>query len=56
MFYILHKRKLVPIDPDRIYTFCPRCGTLQFGGTVTRPVLSRAQLARQIAELTRYQA
>ena len=26
------------------------------GGTVTRPVLSRAQLARQIAELTRYQA
>ena len=28
MFYILHKRKLLPIDPDRIYTFCPRCGTL----------------------------
>ena len=28
MFYILHKRKLIPIDPDRIYTFCPRCGTL----------------------------
>ena len=21
MFYILHKRKLLPIDPDRIYTF-----------------------------------
>lgn len=29
---------------------------LQFGGTVTRPVLSRAQLARQIAELTKYSA
>lgn len=28
MFYILHKRKLVPIDPDRVYTFCPRCNTL----------------------------
>lgn len=28
MFYILHKRKLLPIDPDRIYTFCPRCGAL----------------------------
>ena len=28
MFYLLHKRKLLPIDPDRIYTFCPRCGTL----------------------------
>lgn len=28
MFYILHKRKLLPIDLDRIYTFCPRCGTL----------------------------
>lgn len=28
MFYILHKRKLLPIDPDRIYTFCPRCGVL----------------------------
>lgn len=28
MFYLLHKRKLNPIDPDRIYTFCPRCGTL----------------------------
>ena len=28
----------------------------RFGGTTTRPVLSRAQLARQIAELTRYQA
>lgn len=24
MFYILHKRKLLPIDPDRIYTFCTR--------------------------------
>ena len=28
MFYILHKRRLIPIDPDRIYTYCPRCGTL----------------------------
>jgi len=28
MFYLLHKRKLLPIDPDRIYTFCLRCGTL----------------------------
>ena len=28
MFYILNKRKLIPIDPDRIYTFCPWCGTL----------------------------
>ena len=28
MFYILHKRKLVPIDPDRVYAFCPRCNTL----------------------------
>lgn len=28
MFYLLHKRKLLPIDPDRIYTFCPRCGVL----------------------------
>lgn len=24
MFYILHKRKLVPIDPDRVYAFCTR--------------------------------
>ena len=29
---------------------------LQFGGTATRPVLSRAQLARQIAELAKYSA
>ena len=28
MFYILHKRKLLPIGHDRIYTFCPRCGAL----------------------------
>ena len=28
MFYILHKRKLIPIDPDRVYTYCPRCGVL----------------------------
>ena len=28
MFYLLHKRKLLPIDPDRVYTFCPRCNTL----------------------------
>ena len=28
MFYILHKRKLIPIDPDRIYAFCPQCGVL----------------------------
>ena len=28
MFYILHKRKLIPIDPDRVYAFCPRCGVL----------------------------
>ena len=28
MFYLLHKKKLLAIDPDRIYTFCPRCGTL----------------------------
>ena len=28
MFYILHKRKLLPIDPDRVYAFCPRCGVL----------------------------
>ena len=28
MFYILHKRKLIPIDPDRVYAFCPQCGVL----------------------------
>ena len=28
MFYLLHKKKLLAIDPDRIYTFCPRCGVL----------------------------
>lgn len=28
MFYILHKRKLLPIDPDSVYAFCPRCGVL----------------------------
>lgn len=28
MFYILHKRKLLPIDPDRVYAFCPSCGVL----------------------------
>ena len=28
MFYLLGKKKLHAIDPDRIYTYCPRCGTL----------------------------
>ena len=28
MFYILHKRKLIPIDPDRVYAFCLQCGVL----------------------------
>ena len=28
MFYLLEKKKLHTIDPDRIYTFCPQCGTL----------------------------
>lgn len=28
MFYLLHKRRLLLIDPDRIYAFCPRCGVL----------------------------
>lgn len=28
MFYLLHKRRLLALDPDRIYTFCPRCGVL----------------------------
>ena len=28
MFYLLGKNKLHAIDPDRIYTYCPRCGTL----------------------------
>ena len=28
MFFILHKRKLIPIDPDQVYTFCPCCNTL----------------------------
>ena len=28
MFYILYKRKLIPIDPDRVYAFCPQCGVL----------------------------
>ena len=28
MFYILNKRKLIPIDPDRVYAFCPQCGVL----------------------------
>ena len=28
MFYLLGKKKLRPIDPDRIYTYCPRCGVL----------------------------
>ena len=28
MFYLLHQKKLLAIDPDRIYTFCPQCGTL----------------------------
>lgn len=28
MFYLLHKRKLIPIDPDRVYAFCPQCGVL----------------------------
>ena len=28
MFYLLHTRKLIPIDPDRVYAFCPRCGVL----------------------------
>ncbi len=28
MFYLLNKRKLIPIDPDRVYAFCPRCGVL----------------------------
>ena len=45
-------------DVGRIIGRTPRTvgKYLQFGGTVTLPVLSRAQLARQIAELTRYQA
>ena len=28
MFYLLEKKKLHAIDPDRIYTYCPRCGVL----------------------------
>ena len=28
MFYVLNKRKLIPIDPDRVYTYCPCCGVL----------------------------
>lgn len=28
MFYLLGKNKLHAIDPDRIYTYCPRCGVL----------------------------
>ena len=28
MFYVLNKHKLIPIDPDRVYAFCPRCGVL----------------------------
>ena len=28
MFYVLNKRKLIPIDPDRVYTYCPRCGAI----------------------------
>ena len=45
-------------DVGRIIGRTPRTvgKYLQFGGTVTRPVLSRAQLARQIAELTKYSA
>lgn len=45
-------------DVGRIIGRTPRTvgKYLQFGGTVTRPVLSRAQLARQIAELSKYSA
>ena len=45
-------------DVGRIIGCTPRTvgKHFRFGGTTTRPVLSRVQLARQIAELTRYQA
>ena len=29
MFYLLEKKKLHAIDPDRVYAFCPRCNALQ---------------------------
>lgn len=28
MFYLLHKRKLLPIEDDNTYTKCPCCGRL----------------------------
>lgn len=28
MFYLLHKRKLLPIENDNTYTKCPCCGRL----------------------------
>ena len=34
MFYLLGKKKLRAIDPDRIYTYCPRCQCGCFCGTV----------------------
>ena len=45
-------------DVGRIIGRTPRTVDkhFRFGGTTTRPVLSRAQLARQIAELTKYSA
>ena len=45
-------------DVGRIIGRTPRTvgKHFRFGGTTTRPVLSRAQLARQIAELTKYSA
>lgn len=45
-------------DVGRIIGRTPRTvgKHFRFGGTTTRPVLSRAQLARQIAELTQYSA
>lgn len=49
---------LTKTDVGRIIGRTPRTvgKHFRFGGTATRPVLSRAQLARQIAELTRYSA
>ena len=56
--YICNGLGLSKTNVGRIIGRTPRTvgKYLQFGGTVTRPMLSRAQLARQIAELTRYQA
>lgn len=28
MFYLLHKKQMLPLYPNLIYAFCPSCGAL----------------------------